>query len=190
MWGSTAIGLGESITKFDAQLAAFQPALALIEEFLKDRQHQGPIYIFNNIKATIPKFADTRPGPYQPTTLTILCHSDHLLRTNADLTLRIAWHNPEDDREPVATTKRLALEVIRNTTDPNQNPQTINFQRQQAKMEATQKWEAQWYENPRTSLAYRTACTKLPDGKIHPILRAQQRKRRYIPPIETKRSHV
>lgn len=32
-----------------------------------------------------------------------------------------------------------------------------------------------WHADPRTSLAYRTACTSPPDGKLHPILQAQKR---------------
>jgi len=64
MWGTTASNLGKMVTKFDAQLAAFYNSLAIAEDFLKSH-HQGPIYIFNSTKATIPKFADARPGPNQ-----------------------------------------------------------------------------------------------------------------------------
>jgi hypothetical protein len=35
VWGSKTILLGESVTKFDAQLAAFRLALSFIGEFLK-----------------------------------------------------------------------------------------------------------------------------------------------------------
>jgi hypothetical protein len=42
-------------------------------------------------------------------------------------------------------------------------------------MEAISKWEERWHANRRTSLAYRTACTKPPDGKLHPILHIQQK---------------
>ena len=46
---------------------------------------------------------------------------------------------------------------------------TIDYQRQQAKAEALRKWEERWHAGPRTFLAYRTACTKPPDGKLHDI---------------------
>jgi hypothetical protein len=52
---------------------------------------------------------------------------------------------------------------------------SINYQRQQTKMEAVSKWEERWHANPRTSLAYHTACTKPPDGRLHPILSIQQK---------------
>ena len=39
VWGATAICLGESITKFDSQLAAFQPALALTGLFLRNENY-------------------------------------------------------------------------------------------------------------------------------------------------------
>jgi hypothetical protein len=35
------LDLGESVTKFDAQLAAYRPALGLAEDSLKSYQHQG-----------------------------------------------------------------------------------------------------------------------------------------------------
>ena len=64
----------ESVTKFDAQMAAFRPALALIEYLLKNQYYQGPIIVLGNTKATVPKFMDTRPGPDQPTILDIAWH--------------------------------------------------------------------------------------------------------------------
>jgi hypothetical protein len=53
--------------------------------------------------------------------------------------------------------------------------QTINYQRQEARAEATRKWEERWHASPRTSSAYCTACIRPPDGKLHPILRIQQK---------------
>ena len=127
-WRSTAIGLGESVTKFDAQLVAFRPALILAEEFLEShQQYQGAIYIMNNIKATVPKFADSRLGPDQPTMLSISQLSARLLE-HADVNLKVAWHDRDEDPELIRTTKQLALEIIRNPTGPNQDPQTINYQ--------------------------------------------------------------
>jgi hypothetical protein len=35
------LDLGESVTKFDAQLAAYRPALGLAEDSLKSYQHRG-----------------------------------------------------------------------------------------------------------------------------------------------------
>jgi hypothetical protein len=73
-WATTSINLGESVTKFDAQMAAFRPALALIEYLLKNQYYQGPMIVLSNTKATVPKFMDTRPGPDQPTILDIAWH--------------------------------------------------------------------------------------------------------------------
>ena len=44
--------------------------------------------VLNNAKTTVPKFADTRPGPDQPTMLD--------LRTHADCSLRVSWFKPEE----------------------------------------------------------------------------------------------
>ena len=89
--------------------------------------------------------------------------------------MRIAWFNQEDAQQAYQTTRRLIRDAIKQRAPPNQTPATINYQRQEAKAEATRAWEERWHENPRTSLAYHTACTKPPDGRIHPILRIQQK---------------
>jgi hypothetical protein len=161
--------------KFDAQLAAFRPALALTEDFLKSHQHHGPIYIFNSTKATVLKFADTKSGPDQPIQPDIAWYTDLILRKHADVSLRVSWFKHEDAREAHRNTKKMALDAVKKCINTNQEQTTINYERQQAKAEATCKWEERWHANPRTSLAYRTACTKPPDGRIHPILHIQQK---------------
>jgi hypothetical protein len=140
----------ELITKFDAQVAAFRPALALTDDYLKSHQHEGPIYIFNSTKATVSKYADTRPGPDQPTQLDITWYTELILRAHADISLRISWFKHEDAREAYQNIKKIA------------------FQGEETRKRRTRT-------SQRTSLAYRTACTKPPDGKLHPKLRIQQK---------------
>jgi hypothetical protein len=96
LWGSTSINLGESVTKSDAQLAAFRPALALADDYLKSHQHEGSVFIFNSTKATVPRYADARTGPDQPTQLDIAWYTDLILRTHANISLRISWFKHED----------------------------------------------------------------------------------------------
>jgi hypothetical protein len=62
IWEHTLITLRESITKLNAQLAAFQPALTLAKDYLREHQSQI-IYILNSAKLAVPKFMNTRPGP-------------------------------------------------------------------------------------------------------------------------------
>ena len=63
VWGATAICLGKTVTKFNAQLAAFQPALALTNLFLWESNYTREVLILNNMKVAVPKAVDTRPGP-------------------------------------------------------------------------------------------------------------------------------
>jgi hypothetical protein len=175
LWGSTSINLGESVTKSDAQLAAFRPALALADDYLKSHQHEGSVFIFNSTKATVPRYADARTGPDQPTQLDIAWYTDLILRTHANISLRISWFKHEDAPAAYRYTKKMACDAVKKQVNADYEQITINYQRQQAKTEAIREWEDRWYANPRTSLAYRTACTKPPDGKLHPILRIQQK---------------
>jgi hypothetical protein len=175
LWGSVSVNLGETVTKFDAQLAAFRPALALTDDYLKSHQHGGPIYVLNGTKATVAKYADTRPGPDQPTQLDIAWYTDLLLRRHANICFRISWFKHDDAKEAYKTTKKLAFEAVKKPANADYEQVSINYQRQQAETDTISEWEKRWHTNPRTSLAYRTACTKPPDGRLHPILRIQQK---------------
>ena len=93
----------------------------------------------------------------------------------AHLTLRISWFKHEDAREAHQNTKKIAYDAVKKRVNADHNKVSINYQRQQTKAEAFREWEKRWHENPRTSLAYRTACVKPPDGRLHPILRIQQK---------------
>jgi hypothetical protein len=65
--------------------------------------------------------------------------------------------------------KQLAFEALR-TAEPNteEEPHTIKNQRKKTRDDTIAKLAERWHESPRSSLAYRTALTKPPDGKAHP----------------------
>ena len=173
-WGSSVTCLGETVTEFDSQLAAFQPALSLAELFLKSNNHHSHILILNDTKVTVSKITDTRPGPDQPTTLETTWLIDHSLSNHADCSFQLSWFNRREAQDAYNWAKCLALNAIKDPLDPSLKPSSINFQHEQAKATTTRKWEERWHANPCTSLAYRTACAKPPDGRPHPILQAQQ----------------
>lgn len=112
-------------------------------------------------------------GPNQPTQLDIAWSIDRILLAHADISIRVSCFKHEDAQEAYRNTKRLALAAIRGPINPDKAT-TTNYLRQQVKTDATKKWEEQWHASPRTSLAYRTACTEPPDGRPHPILTAHQ----------------
>jgi hypothetical protein len=127
-WGHAAINLGESVTKYDTQLAAFHPTLALAEDFLKEHQPQGPVYLVNSAKSTIPKFADTRPGPNQPTQLILTQYLNSILQTHTEILLRISWFKHDNAWEAYKNTKKVALDVVKKPINPDRDPITINYQ--------------------------------------------------------------
>ena len=88
VWGTTAICLGESITKFDSQLAAFQPVLTLTGLFLRNENYRGEILILNDTKVTVLKITDTKPGPDQPLILDAAQSIDCILLESANCSLR------------------------------------------------------------------------------------------------------
>ncbi|KAH9961810.1 hypothetical protein BC827DRAFT_1267469 [Russula dissimulans] len=75
--------------------------------------------------------------------------------------------------------KQLALKAIR-TAVPNEinELQTIRNQKAKAEETAINKWAERWYQLPRTSLAYRTALTKPPNGKPHPTFQHENTKQK------------
>ena len=65
--------------------------------------------------------------------------------------------HPIPERPPVSNT---------DLTDIHE-PQSINKQKEAAKRAAIATWQERYYDNPRTSLAYKTALRSPPDGKAH-----------------------
>ena len=128
LWGSASINLGESVTKFDTQLAAFRLALALTDDYLKSHQHEGPIFIFNSTKATVAKYADTRPGPDQPNQLDIAWYTDLILRTHANTSIRISWFKHEDAIVAYKNTKTMAYQAVKKCISVEHEQISINYQ--------------------------------------------------------------
>ena len=141
VWGTTVICLGETITKFDAQLAAFQPALALTNLFLWELNYTEEVLILNDTKAAVPKAVDTRPGPDQLSSLDTMWHINHILHEHANCSLRFAWGKRADAQAAYKQAKTLVFDMVKDPFDPAHELSTINFQHAQAKAEATQKWE-------------------------------------------------
>ena len=148
VWGATVICLGESITKFNSQLAAFQLALALTSLFLRNENYRGEILILNNIKATVLKITDTKPGLDQPLILDAAWSIDHILLKSTNCSLRFVWVKRVDTQVAYKQAKKLALNTIKDPFDPNCKLYTINYQHAQAKSEATCQWEEHWHMDP------------------------------------------
>jgi hypothetical protein len=68
-----------------------------------------------------------------------------------------------------------AYEAIR-TADLREieEPHSIKWQQKETKDAAVMTWAERWHSAPRSSLAYRTALTKPPDGRPHPMFLIRQ----------------
>ena len=148
VWGTTVICLGESIMKFDSQLAAFQLVLTLTGLFLRNKNYRGEILILNDTKATVPKITDTKPGPDQPLILDTVWSIDCILLKYANCSLRFAWGKRADTQVAYKQAKTLALDMIKDPFDLNCKLYTINYQCAQAKSEATCQWKEHWHVDP------------------------------------------
>ena len=137
VWGATVICLGETVMKFNAQLAAFQLALALTNLFLWESNYTREVLILNDTKAVVPKAVDTRPGLDQPSSLDTTWHIEHILHKHANCSLRFTWGKRVDTQAAYKHAKTLVFNAVKDPFDPAHELSTINFQCTQAKAKAT-----------------------------------------------------
>ena len=100
---------------------------------------------------------------------------EHILHEHTNCSFRFAWGKRADAQAAYKHAKTLAFNAVKDPFDLAHELSTINFQCAQAKAKATCNWEELWHADPWTSLAYRTACSSPPDGKLHPILQAHKK---------------
>jgi hypothetical protein len=55
----------------------------------------------------------------------------------------------------------------------NDEPYTIKCHKKTKEAAIIKSWAERWHQMPRSSLAYRTALTKPPDGRPHPVFQAK-----------------
>ena len=125
--------------KFDAQLATFQPALALTNLFLWELNYTREVLILNDTKAAVLKAVDTRPGLDQPSSLDTTWHIEHILHEHTNCSLRFTWGKRADAQAAYKHAKTLMLDAVKDPFNPAHELSTINFQHAQAKAKATQK---------------------------------------------------
>ena len=137
VWGATVICLGKTVMKFNAQLVAFQPALALTNLLLWELNYTGEVLILNDTKAAVLKAVDTRPGPDQPLSLDTTWCIKHILHEHTNCSLRFTWGKRADAQTAYKHAKTLVFDAVKDPFDLAHKLTTINFQYAQAKAEAT-----------------------------------------------------
>ena len=86
--------------------------------------------------------------------------------------------------------RQLAFEAIRIADTTNlHEPRSIKKLKEVSKRTAIATWERRYYNNPRTSFAYRTAIQQPPDGKAHHTFNVTTAPQRGAEPNEHNRNH-
>ena len=142
--------------------------------FLETQPHQN-IFILLPSHFAISRVLDASPHEEQAVSIEYLRRLGELLNTHPGLNISLLWLPRNIPSVGFKRAKQLALEAIR-TADLRdvEEPHTIKAQKKKTKENVTATWAERWHQMPRSSLAYRTALTKPPDGRAHPTFLARQ----------------
>ena len=95
---------------------------------------------------------------------------DELLDIYPNLNIRLLWLPRNIPSVGFKRTKQLALEAICTAKlKEDDEPHLIKAQKKKTTETAILMWAEHWHQAPQSSLAYRTALTKPPDGRLYPI---------------------
>jgi ribonuclease HI len=169
--------LGESATEADAALKALSTALDLLSDFLSATHPVNPprVVITTPSSFAINKALNPSPHDEQNISLECLTKIGELMDLFPVLNIQLLWLPRSSPFVGFKRAKQLALEAIRSAElTPELEPHTIKHQKKKTKEAATASWADRWHKAPRTSLIYRTALTKPPDGRTHPTFKPDQ----------------
>jgi hypothetical protein len=157
-------------------LRALIPALDVLVDFLASHQMetQPKVSITPSSNFAITRVLDARPHEEQNIAIKCLGKIGELMTSYPNLNIQLLWLPRSIPFIGFKRAKQLALEAIR-VADPNpaKEPHTIKHQKKKTKEAAVTTWANHWYSAPCTSLAYRTALTKPPDGRPHPTFKIE-----------------
>jgi len=190
---------GESITKADMRICALSPRLKLLAEFLATQnaqQQDGPreaILAFPHA-TPLKKMLDASLHKEQVTAIEHITQLGEILQSHPNLNVKLLSLPRNVPFVGFRRAKQLALEAIRTANlDELTDPQTIRSQKERAESDVISRWAERWYQDPHTSLVYRTALTKPSDGKPHPtFLRKNPQEKvelNNVPPQTTKSTY-
>ena len=135
------------------------------------QSHQCNVLIMLPSKLAVNRALDASPHEEQEN----LRKTGELIDSHPNMNIRLLWLPRNNPTVGFKRAKQLAFEAIR-TADLRdvEGPHTIGNQKRTAKEEAINTWAERWYQSPRSSLAYKTALTKPPDGRTHPTFLIKQ----------------
>ena len=121
------------------------------------------------------KVLDASPHEEQEVTIKYLERIGELLEAHPNINIRLLWLPRAIPSVGFQRAKNLAFEAIR-TADLRDvdEPHSIKDQKKKTRDAAITAWAERWHQAPRSSLAYKTALTKPPDGRPHPTFLVRQ----------------
>ena len=168
--GLSKRNFGDSVTEADALTRSLTPGLEALTTFLDTKSNEYHMLIVFLIPSNpaLNRMLDATPHEEQKTSIGHLTKLGELLSTYPHITVRLQWLPRMVPVEGLQRARQLAFEAIC-TTDPTElrAPQSIKKQKEAAKRTAIADWEKRYYNNPRTSMAFKTAIQNPPDGKAH-----------------------
>ena len=176
-WKHTERVFGETVTENDIALRSFIPALDVLADFLvtqpNDPQHNILIFLSSNF--AVQRVLDASTHEEQAVSIDCLTRIGELFDAHPNVNIRLLWLPRNIPSVGFKRAKQLAYEAIR-TADLREieEPHSIKRQQKETKDAAVMTWAERWHSAPRSSLAYRTALTKPPDGRPHPTFLVRQ----------------
>jgi hypothetical protein len=169
--------LGESVTESDTAIRSLLLGLITATDLLAAQAPppQTTLMLFTPSPTAAGTVLDASPHDEQETSIKCMEKVEEILNAHPDTTIRLAWLPRNAPFVGFKRAKQLAFEAVRTATPAEADePHTIKSQKKRAKEDAVEAWATDWHQAPRTSLAYRTALTRPPDGRPHPSFHAER----------------
>ncbi len=169
--------VGEMVMESDTALQALIPSLDALSDFLKNQQidSKWSTLIFTASSFTVHRAFDASPHEEQSTSIKCLTKLGELIITYPHLEVRLLWLPRSTNFVGFKRAKQLAHKAIcMAELRDDKEPHTIKDQKAKTREAAVTNWAQHWHQMPHSSLAYKTALTKLPDSWAHPVFLAAQ----------------
>ena len=161
----------------DTALRALTTALNTLTNFLTNQQidNEWNVHIFTPSNFAVCRALDASPHEEQTTAIKCLTKIGMLMTDFPHLNIRLLWLPRSIPFVGFRRAKQLTLEAIRTANLRGiEEPHTIKDQKASTGRAVVSTWAERWHQMPCTSLAYKTALTRPPDGRPHPVFLAGQ----------------
>ena len=126
-WGHMECLLGDKLTQADAEIEALRSALALLGDFAKETNYEGPVEMITGSPTALSRFLDFSQHPTQHVSIEFAWKLDSLLMTHTiSINIQFAKRNPE--LMGFKRMQQLTLEAVKRPLPNEQRPPSIHYQ--------------------------------------------------------------